>query len=264
MANSNLHKASVSKIMYRLKHSIFSRAHMDRLFKLILQQQLRRFYRSIEKLQATIENPSSPLEPPRTPKGKHISDAQRQSVHQRLNFHEGPGDSKMRDRENCNQHMIQMEDEHSYDERRNPRSRRQEESYYEAHSTRTTYVNSGGNRAERYSNAPIIIGRRFTKEVDLFPTLPNFKMPPCESYDGTGDLMEHLARFTSGMNLHVVPDQIMCRAFLITLKGAAHVWFQHLAPRSISCWAQLAKSFRSNFFTSRVQRKNSSTLFCIV
>ncbi|KAK2997261.1 hypothetical protein RJ639_025909 [Escallonia herrerae] len=89
-------------------------------------------------------------------------------------------------------------------------------------------------------------------------------MPPCESYDGTGDPMEHLARFTSGMNLHLVPDQIMCRAFPVTLKGAAHVWFQHLTPRSISCWAQLAESFWSNFLTSRVQRKNSSALFRIV
>ncbi|KAK3015577.1 hypothetical protein RJ639_007750 [Escallonia herrerae] len=89
-------------------------------------------------------------------------------------------------------------------------------------------------------------------------------MPPCESYDGTGDPMEHLARFTSGMNLHLVPDQIMCRAFPVTLKGVAHVWFQHLPPRSISCWAQLAESFRSNFLTSRVQRKNSSALFRII
>ncbi|KAK2996476.1 hypothetical protein RJ639_025737 [Escallonia herrerae] len=89
-------------------------------------------------------------------------------------------------------------------------------------------------------------------------------MPPCESYDGTGDPMEHLARFTSGMNLHLVPDQIMCRAFPVTLKGAAHVWFQHLPPRSISCWAQLAESFQSNFLTSRVQRKNSSALFRII
>ncbi|KAK3013837.1 hypothetical protein RJ639_009483 [Escallonia herrerae] len=76
--------------------------------------------------------------------------------------------------------------------------------------------------------------------------------------------MEHLARFTSGMNLHLVPDQIMCRAFPVTLKGAAHVWFQHLTPRFISCWAQLAESFWSNFLTSRVQRKNSSALFRIV
>ncbi|KAK3035692.1 hypothetical protein RJ639_032564 [Escallonia herrerae] len=129
---------------------------------------------------------------------------------------------------------------------------------------RNTYVNTGDNRAERYSNAPIIIGRPFTEEIDLFPTPPHFKMPMCESYDGTRDPMEHLARFTLGMNLHLVPDQIMCRAFPVTLKGAAHVWFQHLAPHSISCWAQLTESFRSNFLTSRVQRKNSSALFRII
>ncbi|KAK3042268.1 hypothetical protein RJ639_001863 [Escallonia herrerae] len=74
-------------------------------------------------------------------------------------------------------------------------------------------------------------------------------MPQCESYDGAGDLTEHLNRFTSGMNLYLVPDQIMCRAFPITLKGAAHVWFQHLTSRSISCWAQLAEFFQSNFLT---------------
>ncbi|KAK3024957.1 hypothetical protein RJ639_042764 [Escallonia herrerae] len=157
-----------------------------------------------------------------------------------------------------------MEDEYSDDERRNPRYKRHEESYYKAQSTRNSYLNTGGNRAKHYSNAPIIVGRPFVEEVDLFLIPPNFKMPPCESYDGTGDPMEHLARFTSGMSLHLVPDQIMCRTFPVMLKGAAHVWFQHLAPRSISCWAQLAESFRSNFLTSHVQRKNSSALFHIV
>ncbi|KAK3005159.1 hypothetical protein RJ639_017165 [Escallonia herrerae] len=128
----------------------------------------------------------------------------------------------------------------------------------------TLNANTGGNRAERYSNAPIIVGRPFTEEIDLFPIPPNFKMPPCESYDGTGDPMEHLERFTSRMNLHMVPDQIKCRVCPVILKGAAHVWFQHLAPRSISCWAQLAESFRSNFLTSRAQRKNSLALFRII
>ncbi|KAK3041638.1 hypothetical protein RJ639_001448 [Escallonia herrerae] len=104
----------------------------------------------------------------------------------------------------------------------------------------------------------------FTEDVDLFPAPPNFKMPLCESYDGTEDPMEHLAHFTSSMNLYLVPDQIMCQAFLVTLNGAARVWFQHLTPRSISCWAQLVESFLSNFLTSRIQRKNSSALFRIV
>ncbi|KAK2996438.1 hypothetical protein RJ639_025575 [Escallonia herrerae] len=200
---------------------------------------IRAMQQSNEKLQAAIENPPPQLGP-----------------------HRPPGTSKTPEQTSHIRHVTQTAEE-SDDERRNPRSRRQE-NYYEAHSTRNTYANTGDNRAERYSNAPIIIGRPFTEEIDLFPTPTNFKMPPCESYDGTGDPMEHLARFTSGMNLHLVPDQIMCRAFPVTLKGAAHVWFQHLPPRSISCWAQLAESFRSNFLTSRVQRKNSSALFRII
>ncbi|KAK3024720.1 hypothetical protein RJ639_044157 [Escallonia herrerae] len=200
---------------------------------------IRAMQQSIEKLQAAIENP-----PPQS--GQHRP----------------PGTSKTPEQTSHIRHVTQTAEE-SDDERQNPRSRRQE-NYYEAHSTRNTYANTGGNRAKRYSNAPIIIGRPFIEEIDLFPTPTNFKMPPCESYDGTGDPMEHLARFTSGMNLHLVPDQIMCWAFPVTLKGAAHVWFQHLPPRSISCWAQLAESFRSNFLTSRVQRKNSSALFCII
>ncbi|KAK3017027.1 hypothetical protein RJ639_006538 [Escallonia herrerae] len=195
---------------------------------------------SIERLQAVIENPPPRSEPPRP-----------------------PGTSKTPEQTSHNQHVTQTEDEESDGERQNPRSRRHEQNYYEAHSARNTYANTGGNQAKHYSNAPIIIGRPFTEEIDLFPTPPN-KMPPCESYDGTGDPMEHLARFTSRMNLHLVPDQIMCRAFPVTLKGATQVWFQHLAPRSISCWAQLAESFRSNFLTSRVQRKNSSALFHII
>ncbi|KAK3005047.1 hypothetical protein RJ639_015944 [Escallonia herrerae] len=149
---------------------------------------------SIKKLQAAIENPPPQSGP-----------------------HRPPGTSKTPEQTSHIRHVTQTAEECD-DERQNPRSRRQE-NYYEAHSTRNTYANTGGNRAECYSNALIIIGLPFTEEIDLFPTPPNFKIPPCESYDGTGDPMEHLARFTSGMNLHLVPDQIMCRAFPVTLKG---------------------------------------------
>ncbi|KAK3002009.1 hypothetical protein RJ639_022183 [Escallonia herrerae] len=206
---------------------------------------LRAMQQTIERLQVAVDN--------QPPSEQHVTGTRRQPVKQRLNFHEEAGTSKTPER-------IQVEDGQSDDERRNLRSRRQESSY-EAHSTRR---DSYEHRDERYTSAPVIIGRPFTEEVDHFPTLQNFKMPPCESYDGTGDPMKHLARFTSGMNLHLVPDQIMCRAFPVTLKGAAHLWFQHLASRSISCWAQLTESFHNNFLTSRIQRKNSSALFRIV
>ncbi|KAK3014893.1 hypothetical protein RJ639_008465 [Escallonia herrerae] len=60
--------------------------------------------------------------------------------------------------ERTNQHVMHEEDGQSDDERRNPRSRRQEESFYEAHSTKDTYYYPGEHRAERYTRAPVIIG----------------------------------------------------------------------------------------------------------
>ncbi|KAK3001950.1 hypothetical protein RJ639_020244 [Escallonia herrerae] len=165
---------------------------------------------------AAVDNPPPQSKPLQPPNEQHVTDTRKQPVKHILNFHEEPGTSKTHER-------IQVEDGQSDDERCNSRSRRQEESSYETYYTkRDSYYNPGEHRAERYTNAPVIVGRPFTEEVDYFPTPQNFKMPPCESYDGTGDPMEHLARFTFGMNLHLIPDQIMCRAFLVTLKGAAH------------------------------------------
>ncbi|KAK3028928.1 hypothetical protein RJ639_039937 [Escallonia herrerae] len=232
---------------------------------------------AIEKLQAAIEQRSEP----HLDQATHTN-AQKQPVRNRLissheERHEGAGMYT----NDLNQHFIHIDDEESDDERRNPRLRRQENSYevhsrrdtsrrpemnyYDAPSTqRTMLICSKENRPECYTNAPVIIGRPFTEDIEFFPTPANFKMPQCDSYDGTGDPMEHLARFTSCMNLHLVPNQIMCQVFPVTLKGAAHAWFQHLTPRSISCWAQLAESFHGNFLTSRIQRKNSSALFRIV
>ncbi|KAK3022653.1 hypothetical protein RJ639_045419 [Escallonia herrerae] len=198
--------------------------------------------KSIEKLQAAIEQWSEP----HLDQATHIN-TQKQLVCNRLislheERHEGAG-MYMND---PNQHFIHIDDE-SDEERRNPRLRRQENSYevysrrdtsrrlemnyYDAPSTRRTMlIRSKENRSECYMNAPVIIGRPFAEDIEFFPTLANFKMPQCDSYDGTGDLMEHLARFTSCMNLHLVPDQIMCRAFPVTLKGAAHAWGNQRRP----------------------------------
>ena len=53
---------------------------------------------------------------------------------------------------------------------------------------------------------------------ELIP--PNFKLPQFESYEGTLDPIDHLEAFRTMMLLHGVPDAILCRAFLSTLKGA--------------------------------------------
>ncbi|KAK3008234.1 hypothetical protein RJ639_014840 [Escallonia herrerae] len=232
--------------------------------------------KSTESLQAAIEKRSELHLDPNL-KASHTTNAQKQPAHNHEERHENAAIYT----HDPSQHFVYIDDEQSDDEQRNPRhrrpegipevhskkdaSRRTEVNHHEAPSIRKMVpIRSKEHRPEFYTNAPVIVGRPFTKDIEFFPTPANFKMPQYDTYDGTRDPMEHLARFSSCMNLHLVLDQIMSRAFPVTLKGAAHAWFQHLAPRSISCWAQLAESFRGNFLTSRIQKKNSSALFRIV
>ena len=61
----------------------------------------------------------------------------------------------------------------------------------------------------------------FTASINGHPLPPKFKMPSLDSYDGTRDPFDHIATFKTMMHLQEVPDEIMCRAFLTTLKGPA-------------------------------------------
>ncbi|XP_023911835.1 uncharacterized protein LOC112023464 [Quercus suber] len=46
-----------------------------------------------------------------------------------------------------------------------------------------------------------------------------FRMPQIESYDGAKDPLDHLETFKTLMHLQGVAEEIMCRAFPMTLKG---------------------------------------------
>ena len=65
----------------------------------------------------------------------------------------------------------------------------------------------------------------FTALVNSFPLPHKFHMPQIDSYDGVKDPLDHLETFKTLMHLQGVADEIMCRAFPITLKGPARVWF---------------------------------------
>ncbi|KAK3008639.1 hypothetical protein RJ639_013448 [Escallonia herrerae] len=93
---------------------------------------------------------------------------------------------------------------------------------------------------------------------------PNFWMPQCDLYDGTGDLGEHVYQFQTNMLLLQVSDAVMCRAFPTTLRKAAHAWFKSLQPRSIHSFGQLSDLFQKHFVSSRSRRKNSVSLLNIV
>ena len=61
----------------------------------------------------------------------------------------------------------------------------------------------------------------FMASINGHPLPLKFKMPSLDSYDGTYDTCDHIATFKTTMHLQGVLDEIMCRAFLTTLKGFA-------------------------------------------
>ncbi|KAK3017903.1 hypothetical protein RJ639_005209 [Escallonia herrerae] len=93
---------------------------------------------------------------------------------------------------------------------------------------------------------------------------PNFRMPQCDLYDGTGDPGEHVYQFETNMLFLQVSNAVMCRAFPTTLRKAAHAWFKSLQPRSIYSFGQLSDLFQKHFVSSRSRRKNSASLLNIV
>ncbi|XP_065624732.1 uncharacterized protein LOC136065462 [Quercus suber] len=72
----------------------------------------------------------------------------------------------------------------------------------------------------------------FTASINGHPLPPKFKMPSLDSYDGARDSFDNIATFKTTMHLQGVLDEIMCRAFLTTLKGPARVWFSKIPPNS--------------------------------
>ncbi|KAK3042208.1 hypothetical protein RJ639_001328 [Escallonia herrerae] len=107
-------------------------------------------------------------------------------------------------------------------------------------------------------------GYPLSKAIKKAKLPPNFRMPQCDLYEGTGDPGEHVYQFQTNMLLLQVSDAVMCRAFPTTLRKAAHAWFKSLQPRSIYSFGQLSDLFQKHFVSSRSRRKNSASLLNIV
>jgi len=74
----------------------------------------------------------------------------------------------------------------------------------------------------------------FTTEVLNRPLPPKFRFPQLKSYDGSKDPLDHIESFKTLMHLQMTLDEVMCRAFPTTLKGAARVWFSKTPPSTIT------------------------------
>ena len=68
-----------------------------------------------------------------------------------------------------------------------------------------------------------------------------------EAYDGSRDLPNHLKSFKMLKHLEGVLDEIVYRAFTTMLKGLARVWFNKLAPNTVSTFKELSGHFVTHF-----------------
>ena len=103
----------------------------------------------------------------------------------------------------------------------------------------------------------------FMASINSHPLPLKFKMPPLDSYDGTHDPFDHITTFKTMMHLQGVPDEIMCKAFSITLKGPARVWFSKISPNIMSSFEELSKLFVNNFIGGQRYKHSSSSLLTI-
>ena len=95
----------------------------------------------------------------------------------------------------------------------------------------------------------------FTNEVlnCLFP--PKLCFPQFESYDSFKDPLDQIESFKTLILLQMTPDEVMCRVFPTTLKGAARVWFCKIPPGTIADFKQLSKGFVRHFIGGQRHKK---------
>ena len=103
----------------------------------------------------------------------------------------------------------------------------------------------------------------FITQVNSCPLPQKFRMPQLKSYDGVKDSLDHLETFKTMMHLQGVPDEIMCRAFPTTLKGATRIWFSRLTPNSIKTFKELSAQFTSHFIGGHRYKKSTACLMSI-
>ena len=102
-----------------------------------------------------------------------------------------------------------------------------------------------------------------TASVNSFPLLHKFRMPQIDSYDGVKDPLNHLETFKTLMHLQGVADEIMCKAFPTTLKGAARIWFSRLTPNSINTFKELSAQFTVQFIGGHKYKRSTTCLMSI-
>ena len=103
----------------------------------------------------------------------------------------------------------------------------------------------------------------FTAPVTLCPLPTKFRMLQIEAYDGSKDPLDRLKLFKTLMHLKGVLDEIICRAFLTTLKGPTRIWLSRLKPNFIGTFKELSAQFASHFKGGHKYKKSIACLISI-
>jgi len=90
----------------------------------------------------------------------------------------------------------------------------------------------------------------FTNAIIEAPLPDKWKGFNKDQYDRSTDPDEHMDAYTTHMSLYTSDDEVLCRVFPTSLKGAALGWFTKLPPNFIDSFATLVVKFETQFATS--------------
>ena len=100
----------------------------------------------------------------------------------------------------------------------------------------------------------------FTTVVLECPVPSKFRLPQLESFDGHKDPQDHFNTFKTTLGLQQSPDEILCRSFPTTLKGAAREWFTKLPTSSVDSFEQLSNAFLCHFIGGQRPKRSTDHL----
>jgi len=107
------------------------------------------------------------------------------------------------------------------------------------------------------------IDSSFTTAVLECPVLSKFRLPQLEPFNGLKDPLDHLNTFKMTLGLQQPPNEILCRSFPTTLKGAAREWFTKLPKSSIESFEQLSDVFLRHFIIEQLPKRPPDHLLTI-
>ena len=87
-----------------------------------------------------------------------------------------------------------------------------------------------------------------------------FAIPPFAMYDGSLDPYDHMLHFNQTMILNAGNGRLLCKVFLVSLKGPALAWFHKLPRGSINSFNKLWAAFVSQYLCLVRKKGNISSL----